>query len=518
MPISNLKKKTNKFSKKKIFFFLILLISLIILVIGWNDVKGGRGVQTFKSILPFSVKIPPKIRSFLKKTIFFIPNLQNTVKEQRFHIEKLKNLRKHAIELWYLASDKGFEKVNAYYFEKKDINTKYNNYKIKLFSLPFHNFGQMEEPIAYTKLLKPVGYLEQTNDKILLTSGNGVFFYLEKERIKELVNNKNLLSKYNTLELKRINTNIRDLISNEKFYYAGYPGIRDLMILDNKIYVSYNKTPTYECYNTTIMVSELNFNNLNFSEFFTYDECISEENKEFTGNEAPATWSGGGKMFPFQDGKILFTIGEYNDRTRAQNKNSMFGKIFSINLKTKSHKLISMGHRNPQGLFYSEDNDLIINTEHGPRGGDEININLNISNEEVKNFGWPISSYGIHYDGAERKEAPLHKSHSKHGFVEPIKYYVPSISITEIIKIPETFNKEFSNDFFVGAMGSFISEGDLSLHHIRFDKDFNKIELEDIIPLYQRVRDLIFLEKQNVVVLILENTPAIAFLKISNKN
>ena len=223
-------------------------------------------------------------------------------------------------------------------------------------------------------------------------------------------------------------------------------------------------------------------------------------------------------MFPFQDGKILFTIGEYNDRTRAQNKNSMFGKIFSIDLKTKSHKLISMGHRNPQGLFYSEDNDLIISTEHGPRGGDEININLNISKEEVKNFGWPISSYGIHYDGTERKEAPLHKSHSKHGFVEPIKYYVPSISITEIIKIPETFNKEFSNDFFVGAMGSYISDGDLSLHHIRFDKGFNKIEFEDIIPIYQRVRDLIFLKKQNVVVLILENTPAIAFLKISNKN
>ena len=97
MPLSNFKKKTNRFSKKKIFFFLILLISLIILVIGWNDVKGGRGVQTFKSILPFSVKIPPKIRSFLKKTIFFIPDLQSTNKKQRLRIEELKNLRKHAI-------------------------------------------------------------------------------------------------------------------------------------------------------------------------------------------------------------------------------------------------------------------------------------------------------------------------------------------------------------------------------------------------------------------------------------
>ena len=53
------------------------------------------------------------------------------------------------------------------------------------------------------------------------------------------------------------------------------------MILNNKIYVSYNNTPTHECYNTTIMVSDLNLTNLNFSKFFTYDECVSKENKNF---------------------------------------------------------------------------------------------------------------------------------------------------------------------------------------------------------------------------------------------
>jgi len=505
-------------SKKiKILLSIILILALALIAAGWYDIKGGRNVQVF-SYLKLNVIIPVKIRNFLKKTLFYLPNLENTVKKQDARIEQLKNLRKHAIELWYLASDNGFEKINAYFFEKEDINTEYNNYKIKLFSLPFHNFGQMEEPIAYTKLLKPVAYLEQTKDKVFLTSGNGIFFYFEKERIKELMDNQNLLSKYNNLELKRINTNIRDIILNDKFYHEGYPGIRDLMILDNKIYVSYNNTPTHECYNTTIMVSELDTDNLNFSEFFTYDECVSEENKEFPSNEAPATWSGGGKMFKFKNNKILFTIGEYNDRTRAQKKNSMFGKIFSIDLRTRSHKLISMGHRNPQGLYYSKDNDLIISTEHGPKGGDEINVNLSVSKEEVKNFGWPISSYGVHYDGIEREEAPLYKSHSVHGFVEPLRYYSPSISITEIIKIPKTFNDKFTNDFFVGAMGSYLADGDLSIHHIRINKDFNKIDLEDIIPLKQRVRDLIFLKEQNIVVITLENTPAIAFLKNSNKN
>ena len=67
-------------------------------------------------------------------------------------------------------------------------------------------------------------------------------------------------------------------------------------------------------------------------------------------------------------------------------------------------------------------------------------------------------------------------------------------------------------------MGSYLADGDLSIHHIRINKDFNKIDLEDIIPLKQRVRDLIFLKEQNIVVITLENTPAIAFLKNSNKN
>ena len=500
--------------KIKIFFTLFLVLVLLLGALAYYDVKGGRDVRVLEK-LGINFKVPIKIRTFIKKTILYLPALQNENKVQRERLEQLKNLRKHAIELWYLAGDVGFQKINAYFIKNENISTEYNDYQIKLFSLPFHNHGKMEEPIAYTKLLKPVAYLEQTEDQVFLTSGNGIFFYFEKERVKSLVDNKNLLLKYNNLELKTIKTNIRDLIDNKKFYHEGYPGIRDLMILDDKIYVSYNNTPTLECYNTTIMVSELNLTNLNFSKFFTYDECVSKENKKFQSNGAPATWSGGGKMFTYKDGKILFTIGEYNDRTRAQNKKSMFGKIFSINLKTKSHELVSMGHRNPQGLFYDKKNDVIISTEHGPKGGDEININRNASSKEIENFGWPISSYGVHYDGIERKEAPLYKSHKDHGFIEPIKYFFPSIAITEIIKIPKTFNEEFTNDFFVGSMGSYVSEGDLSIHHIRLNSEFDKIDFEDIIPLRQRVRDLIFLDKQDTVVLILENTPAIAFLKNS---
>ena len=101
-----------------------------------------------------------------------------------------------------------------------------------------------------------------------------------------------------------------------------------------------------------------------------------------------------------------------------------------------------MGHRNVQGLDYLSENEFILSTDHGPAGGDEIN--LATIPDSIQNFGWPISSYGIHY-GTENAlndshsadldriiaSAPLHKSHSDYGFTEPIKYYNLNPGISE---------------------------------------------------------------------------------------
>jgi glucose/arabinose dehydrogenase len=224
-------------------------------------------------------------------------------------------------------------------------------------------------------------------------------------------------------------------------------------------------------------------------------------------------------MVFYKDNKILLTIGVAKQvvtkKKLAQNEKSFFGKIISIDLKTKDYQLVSMGHRNAQGLYYNNQDDLIISTEHGPRGGDEININKNPDNLIIENYGWPISSYGEHYD--KNTKPALLNSHKDFGFQEPIKYYNPAIGISEIIKIPPEFNKKFTNDFFVGAMGRLSWEGDLSIHHIRFDKNFNKIIFEEIIPLEERVRDMIYLEEEKIVLMVLENTPSIGILKISNQ-
>ena len=102
-----------------------------------------------------------------------------------------------------------------------------------------------------------------------------------------------------------------------------------------------------------------------------------------------------------------------------------------------------MGHRNPQGLYFDKENNFILETEHGPQGGDEINlIEINQANESaIQNYGWPISSEGEHYGGRTEENVekyekyPLHNSHIEYGFIEPIMSFVPSIGISEIVKI-----------------------------------------------------------------------------------
>ena len=64
---------------------------------------------------------------------------------------------------------------------------------------------------------------------------------------------------------------------------------------------------------------------------------------------------------------------------------------------------MSIGHRNSQGLFYDQNKNVIWSTDHGPEGGDEINIIIK-PDQSYKNFGWPISSYGKHYEGPGLKK------------------------------------------------------------------------------------------------------------------
>ena len=172
---------------------------------------------------------------------------------------------------------------------------------------------------------------------------------------------------------------------------------------------------------------------------------------------------------------------------------------------------MSLGHRNLRFIF-SQRKNLIINSEHGPVGGDEVNLNfldkkLNIA----KNYGWPISSYGKPYPGTEyiRKNL-LQKTHSENGFEEPIKYFSPSIGISEIFYVKEISNKELSNKLFVSSLRA------SSIYIIGFDQNMDKVEKIDRVYFENnRIRDLKFDNENELFFILFESTPALGVLKIS---
>ena len=183
--------------------------------------------------------------------------------------------------------------------------------------------------------------------------------------------------------------------------------------------------------------------------------------------------------------------------------------LIKLNQEENEPEIISIGHRNPQGLSYLPKENKIVLTEHGPMGGDEVNvIDLNSSNNEIFNFGWPIASYGEHYGGRSKENRekylkyPLLKSHSKHGFIEPYIHFRKSIGISEIVRL--------KNNLFI-----FSSLKDKALYIFRLDEDFKNKDL-DRVEIGERIRDIIFTGKD--LFLFLEDSSSIGKINLKNIN
>jgi glucose/arabinose dehydrogenase len=114
-------------------------------------------------------------------------------------------------------------------------------------------------------------------------------------------------------------------------------------------------------------------------------------------------------------------------------------------------------------------------------GGDEVNIfNLNnIESLKEVNFGWPIASYGQHYDRSFKPEAPLYKSHEKYGFTEPAIYFVPSIATSSVTPVDFKINEK--SVLAVGALAG------ASIHFVERTAE-NRLESVSILELQSRVR------------------------------
>ena len=179
-----------------------------------------------------------------------------------------------------------------------------------------------------------------------------------------------------------------------------------------------------------------------------------------------------------------------------------------------------MGHRNPQGLYYNKKNNFLLEAEHGPEGGDEINL-IELNNNKIPNYGWAISSYGEHYGGKNAPynkkkyvKYPLHKSHSEYNFIEPLIYFNPSIGISQIVGLDK------NNSYVVASMK------DESLYFFEYDYNDKKtntpnkvsngnaknIKIERV-HVGERIRDMIYYNEK--LYLYLEDTASIAEVYIN---
>jgi hypothetical protein len=335
------------------------------------------------------------------------------------------------------------------------------------------------------------GYIDFYKDNIFILSSRGV-----------LASTKSL--DYGKENFKQIKNNINKFISLNQFDKHRWFSLKDLFIFNDKVFISYTEEIKENCWNTSVIYGDINYQNITFRKLFSPKKCVYPANnidKEFNGHQS------GGRIVSIDDNHILLTIGDYRNRYLAQNKKSVNGKIIKININNNNYEIISMGHRNPQGLYFDKENNFILETEHGPHGGDEVNlIEVNkTSTDKLQNYGWAISSAGEHYGGrSERNKKkyekyPLYDSHSKYGFIEPLKSFVPSIGISEIVKIEQ--NKYV-----------FSSMRDESLYFFGLNKQREIINL-DRIEVFERVRDLRF--KNNQLYLFMEDSASIGVISLN---
>ena len=156
------------------------------------------------------------------------------------------------------------------------------------------------------------------------------------------------------------------------------------------------------------------------------------------------------------DGHVFFSIGDRGNReVNPQDITRDGGKIYRLNLdgsipednpfvdKDNSRKAIfSYGHRNPQGMTIHPETGKVWVHEHGPRGGDEINVI-----EAGKNFGWPVITYGINYSGT-----PITDKTEDEKMEQPLYYWLPSIAPSGMTFSSSGVYPDWKGNLFVGSL------------------------------------------------------------------
>jgi aldose sugar dehydrogenase len=206
--------------------------------------------------------------------------------------------------------------------------------------------------------------------------------------------------------------------------------------------------------------------------------------------QEPATTGGlhfGCRLAFAPDGRLFVSLGERFQMETAQDLGNHRGKVVRLErdgsvptdnpFRSRSGakpELWSYGHRNPQAAAIHPETGRLWVVDHGPRGGDEVNVVL-----AGRNYGWPVIGYGIDYSGA-----PLHKDTHREGMEQPVYYWRPSIAPSGMSFYTADLFPAWKGNLLVGALAG------RALHRLVLDGE--RITAEEVLikDLGERIRDV----------------------------
>ena len=209
--------------------------------------------------------------------------------------------------------------------------------------------------------------------------------------------------------------------------------------------------------------------------------CIKFEDSEIDLNGI------GGAFLKLSDGKHILSTGTPTStsqkvRELAQDDNSPYGKILELyfdNNNQLNYSIFSKGHRNPQGIYLSEKN--VISVEHGPKGGDEVNLLF-----KGKNYGWPLTSLGSNYDLTEISKSTFFNEIETE---VPLFSFTPAIGISTINSCPKMY-LEYYSPLKCIAVGSLVGT---SIFLILIDENYKRVLNYERLKFTNRIRKFYFI-------------------------
>jgi glucose/arabinose dehydrogenase len=257
-------------------------------------------------------------------------------------------------------------------------------------------------------------------------------------------------------KLKRIhlkNAYIEDIQNLPNVAYAGQGGLLDVVLdpdfdRNNRLYLSYSK-PIKKGYTTAVAVAHLKDNQLHDLTDILITKAESSNRHHY-----------GSRLVFDHRGLLYVTVGDRGHRERAQDLTTHMGKVLRIHSDGRIPKdnpfvdvtfndgqralpeIFTFGHRNPQGMVFDSVSKQVWIHEHGPRGGDELNLL-----QAGKNYGWPVITYGREYSGFSITD----ETH-RVGMQQPVWYWDPSIAPSGLAIYRGNTYRSLQESFLIGAL------------------------------------------------------------------